>query len=144
MTECCIISSFLRAMQFLIYLLVVVIFLLFYKPQIMRVRPILPIFPSCWLHLQWPIQEECNCEYPSDKWKQKNVYNSLFSIIPLPTLTLLRLSEAAAILCTVWFYSGVCPETHFVAMGITLRWVNVQGRSTWVKVIPCRYNVFLL
>lgn len=83
---------------FLIYLLVVVISLLFYKAQKVIIRTVLPVFPSYRLHLWWPIQGEYSCEYPSDKGKQNNVLSSSTGFhhsIAQPHTTTFRLSEAA-------------------------------------------------
>lgn len=142
-----IVSCFLRSMHFFIYLLVVVISLLFYKAQIAIIRTILPVFPSCWLHLWWPIQGEYNCEYPSNKGKENNgfVFCCFSSYCcPASHYYIQTLWGCPAILCSVWFHSSACPEIPFVGMGINLKWMNGNRGNTCVKGIPCSYNVFLL
>lgn len=117
--------------------------LLFCKPQIMRVKTILPVFPSCWLHLQWPIQGECNCEYPSDKGKQKNVCNSLVSIILSSVLTLLsfvRLSET--VLQCGFAQCGFTPEhalKHYLWEwgSAWSEWMGRAGAPVWRRFLVC-------
>lgn len=70
------------------------------------------------------MQGECNCEYPSDKEKQKNVYYSLVSIILSSILTLFSLD----------FLRLSCNFLHSMVLFQSRPWNTFCGNKDWPEV----------
>lgn len=111
--------------------------LLFYKLQIVIIRPILPVFPSCPLYLWWPIQVESNCEYSSEKGKQCFFITFPSFYCPASHYYIWTLWGCPAYLCPLWFFSSAFHEIPSVEIGINLKWMNRKWAIICAEVISC-------
>lgn len=109
-------SSLFSAVQYFIYLPVVVICLLFCISQRVTVRTMLPAPSSSSLHIGKPIQGEYNCEYSIVKKESEHYFFShSFSFPPVyPYTVAFGLPVAfSQFLCCVASFPGISPRTPF-------------------------------